>query len=302
MSFYSKNRRILRKIGVFMDYREKRIHGDRSLPIAVYETRPDSYRYHMNLHWHPEHEIIYVQSGTFSLRLNDQPFVLREGDVAFASGGTLHFGVPKDCFYTCVLVNLPLLFSSSDACYEISESIQSGKILPSMYLGDKNSVFAALCEQMIAVRRERTDGYPFLIKGLLLSFFGEILKQQKYIVMSDKITAKETTFGRLRLAISYIEANYASNIRLEELAQEANLSPNHFCKCFKALSGMTPFAYIIQHRLTKAAHALRTTDMTVTETALSCGFNDVSHFIRLFRRQFGKTPNQYRHRNTGAKE
>lgn len=279
-----------------MDYREKRIHGDRSLPIAVYETAPDRYRYLMNLHWHPEHEIIYVQSGSLALRLNDQSFLLREGDVAFVVGGTIHSATPKDCHYTCVLVNLPLLLSTSDACLETVERIQSGAISIFPYLGGKGSPFSALCEQMIAISRERSDAYPFLIKGFLFSFFGAVLAERKYVNTTDLRDTQKNSFGRLRFAVSYIEKSYASSIHLSDLAREANMTPNHFCKCFKTISGMTPFEFILQYRLTKALHALRTTDMSVTELALACGFNDASYFIRLFRRQFGETPNQYRRR------
>jgi len=282
-----------------MDYREKRIHGDRSLPIVVYETAPDRYRYLMNLHWHPEHEIIYVQNGSLALRLNDQSFLLREGDVAFVAGGTLHSAVPKDCHYTCVLVNLPLMLSSSDACTETVEKIQNNAISISPYLGGKGSSFARLCEQLISISRERSEAYPFLIKGLLFSFFGTLLAEKKHENATENRDAQKNSFGRLRFAVSYIEKSYASNIHLSDLAREANMTPNHFCKCFKTISGMTPFEFILQYRLTKALHALRTTDMSVTELALACGFNDASYFIRLFRRQFGETPNQYRRRISG---
>ena len=58
-----------------MDYREKIVHGDEGLPFAVYSVTPSHVRYHMELHWHPEHEILFVQDGTFSLRLNDTVYL-----------------------------------------------------------------------------------------------------------------------------------------------------------------------------------------------------------------------------------
>ena len=64
-----------------MDYREKIVHGDEGLPFAVYSVTPSHARYHMELHWHPEHEILFVQDGTFSLRLNDTVYLLHPGDV-----------------------------------------------------------------------------------------------------------------------------------------------------------------------------------------------------------------------------
>ena len=72
------------------------------------------------------------------------------------------------------------------------------------------------------------------------------------------------------------------------------MTPNHFCRCFKAATGLTPFSYLTRYRLSKAQYALRSTDLPVTGVALDCGFNDVSHFIRLFRESCGMTPLQFR--------
>ncbi len=272
-----------------MDLREKRIHGAPDLPVAVYETSPGGHRYFMDLHWHPEHEIVHVESGELALRFNGQAIRLVRGDTALIPGGTIHTAQPTNCRYACILTHLPLLLGRDDACREAVDRLQSGELLPLSYLGDQDSVFSRLCREMLAAYREGGLAYPLRIKGLLLTFFGSILAEGQYVQRD----AHEDSFGRLKPAVAYMEEHYSGNLRLSDIADHANMTPNHFCKCFKALSGMTPFAYITRYRLKKARHALQTTDMNVTETALACGFNDISHFIRLFRQEYGVTPKQF---------
>lgn len=277
-----------------MDFREKIVHGNEAMPIAIYPITPEHIRYRMNLHWHPEHEILYMQSGTLHLRLNDTFYPLKAGDTVFFPGGTIHSAEPKDCRYTCILVNLPEMMKKSDACMEFVNRIQNGTVRVRTLLDHGDGQFAELCEKMIALDQQRPDGYPFLMKGLIFSFFGTVLNQKCYAEGETAERSWKILSGRMKPAIRHMETNYSATIRLDELAQLVNMTPNYFCKCFRDVTGQTPIGYLMRYRLTRAQYALKTTDLTVTETALECGFNDVSHFIRMFREIYGVTPKQYR--------
>ena len=63
---------------------------------------------------------------------------------------------------------------------------------------------------------------------------------------------------------------------------------------FRQITGRTPIDYLNYYRVECAAELLCSTSDSVTEVALACGFGDVSYFGRLFRRQKGKTPGEYR--------
>ena len=81
---------------------------------------------------------------------------------------------------------------------------------------------------------------------------------------------------------------------LDELARCSHMSSGHFSRMFKAVTGKTVKQYINELRLSKAAGLLKNTDMTVTETAIYCGFSDSNYFSRLFKRTYDKTPCEYR--------
>ena len=163
-----------------MDYREKIVHGDEGLPFAVYSVTPSHVRYHMELHWHPEHEILFVQDGTFSLRLNDTVYLLHPGDVVLICGGTIHSGEPEACVYTCFLVNSGLMMKKEDACMDFFRRTENGSLQILPRLSDHSPVFATLCRQMCEVYRAGGEAYPFRIKGLIFEFWGQIAEQKLY--------------------------------------------------------------------------------------------------------------------------
>ena len=277
-----------------MDYREKTIHGDRNLPVHIVRLHPEHIRYRMNLHWHPEHEILYVQSGALTIKLNETVYELRTGDVLFIQGGTLHSAKPEDCRYDCILVELPHLVSANDGCMRFADRLREEEIRVDEYLGNAKSPYAALCRNLLTLDDKDPDSYSFLIRGILYEFFGRILKEKRY----QQSVAGQKNFrnlsGKMKAAITFIEKNYSSSIHLSDIAAEAEMSDGHFTRSFRAVTGVTPFDYLTHYRLSKAQYALTSTDMSVTEIALECGFNSTSYFISCFRNAYGISPGQYR--------
>lgn len=277
-----------------MDYREKIVHGNEELPVAIYNITPKHIRYHMDVHWHPEHEILLVCEGSIRVRLNETTYHLTKDDVLFIPGGTIHSAEPENCHYSCILTNLSLLVKKSDACMPYAERISSGEVTVHTKLSESDPHFAQLCHEMLDVHQAGSEGYPFEIKGLIHLFFGRIFRMGYYTKQATDKNASRKLSGRMKNVITYIQEHYNSPLRLDMLAALVNLSPNHFCRSFRSITGQTPFEYIQAYRLSKARYALISTEMTVTEVALECGFNDTSHFIRLFREAYGTTPKQFR--------
>ena len=77
----------------------------------------------------------------------------------------------------------------------------------------------------------------------------------------------------------------------------AGRSHEHVCRTCKTFTGLTPSEYINQIRIEFAAHLLRSDERSIDDVVEACGFDNNSYFYRLFRRQYGTTPRQYRLRN-----
>jgi YesN/AraC family two-component response regulator len=95
-------------------------------------------------------------------------------------------------------------------------------------------------------------------------------------------------------AFRYIEKNLSHEITLDDIAKEANLSKYHFCRLFKKRVGMTPLRFATFMRIEKAKELLKKDDHNISTAAATVGFNDISSFIKQFKRLTGMTPSSYR--------
>ncbi|MFM0740157.1 AraC family transcriptional regulator [Paraburkholderia xenovorans] len=101
---------------------------------------------------------------------------------------------------------------------------------------------------------------------------------------------------RLRRAIDFIEANLANPIGLAEVAASTGLTRMHFAAQFRSTTGFSPHAYLLRRRLDHAQMLLRSSEFSVLNVALSCGFNSHAHFTAVFKRMLGEPPNVWRTR------
>lgn len=92
----------------------------------------------------------------------------------------------------------------------------------------------------------------------------------------------------------YIEVHLDREIRLEELAAIANLSPTYFCRRFKQSTGFAPHQYIIRRRVARAQQLLQQKKIPLVDVALRCGFGNQSLLNRHFKRITGLTPGSVR--------
>jgi AraC-like DNA-binding protein len=100
--------------------------------------------------------------------------------------------------------------------------------------------------------------------------------------------------GRVHEALDRIESACRDPLPLAELANSAGLSPFHFLRVFRRVTGTTPHQYLVGARLRLAIRMLLDTRRPVTEIAYDVGFQDLSNFVRTFHRTVGCSPGAYR--------
>jgi AraC family transcriptional regulator len=98
----------------------------------------------------------------------------------------------------------------------------------------------------------------------------------------------------LRLAREYLEANFLRPLSLAEIAATAGVHRVHLSREFRRYFSSTVGEYLRRKRIEHACHLVSTTNVPLSEVAMTCGFSDQSHFSATFRRQVGITPARFR--------
>ena len=91
-----------------------------------------------------------------------------------------------------------------------------------------------------------------------------------------------------------MEENFAYNLKLEDFAKLCQMSLSKFKKSFREHYKTTPGLWLKQRKLDLAAHRLLHTDLPINQVSFECGFEDPSHFTRVFKQFYKTTPLQYR--------
>ena len=99
---------------------------------------------------------------------------------------------------------------------------------------------------------------------------------------------------RVARVLEYMNARYMEPLSLDQLAAEVCVSPFHFAQMFKKSVGVTPHRYLVNIRMNAASEMLGSTDGSILEIALACGYQNAAHFTAAFQKRFSQSPSAYR--------
>lgn len=104
---------------------------------------------------------------------------------------------------------------------------------------------------------------------------------------------------RLGPVVQYIGRHLDRPLTIRELADQACMSESNFYRAFRLAFGQTPVDFINRQRVVRAEQLLRTTDQPLLAISRACGFRHLTYFMKVFRREMGLPPAQYRKQNAG---
>lgn len=277
----------------YLEYQERRKQGTFDFPIAVYHVDERHPRYQMVYHWHFECELIRIIRGNFPLTVNNRLYHLHEGDIVFIQDGMLHGGMPDNCIYESLVFDMKLLLKDNHICKNQIEAIMNHELFIHQILPGENAFLRQITDTLFQAMYAKYSGYEFMVQGSLYLLIGFILEHKLYSLRSKEKEQVSYRLKQLKQVLRYIEDHYAEEITLETLASIAGMNPKYFCRFFRQITQRTPIDYVNYYRIECAREQLSTTDMTITDAALNCGFNDISYFIKIFKKYMGVTPKQY---------
>lgn len=278
-------------------YLETIQRGTPDLPFACYSfCYGDPGRIAASTHWHPEQEILYVQTGALEVMIGKNTLIVREKEICFVPPDALHSVVvhSPDTKYYALVFSYSLLTLPESHFFQISitEPLKDGRLVFPAILDNEDprySTVAKALDQMCLCDKAEPN-YKFVIFQALITL---------YSVLQDALVPADTMDGAthnraVKNCLDYMHAHYSQRITLEQLAKLVHLHPNYLCKLFKTYTGQTAFQQLIRIRLENAARLLEKSRCSVSQAAEQCGFESVSFFSRKFKQVMGCSPKEYR--------
>jgi AraC family transcriptional regulator len=140
--------------------------------------------------------------------------------------------------------------------------------------------------------RQQTDA--LFVEGIQVALAAHLLGHYTIDRWRPAEKAPSLDPRRLQRVLDFIEASLKADIRLDELAAQACLSPFHFSRLFREATGLSPHRYVIDRRVQAARQELARNNLSLVEIALEFGFGSQANFTRVFRKATSLTPGQYR--------
>ena len=272
--------------------------GTFDFPIELYYVDPSHPRYEMPFHWHMEHELILVLQGVLRLSVEGEAFELAPGDCMLIADGAIHGGTPEGCIYECLVFDLERFLAGTPCGQRVALLTEGEARLEGKFPAGTQA--AAIVSQLFQAMETERPGYELTTMGLLWQLWGELLGQRLLGAAEPGPPRDIRRAQAVKNVLRRIRSSYGQPLTLEDLAAEAALEPKYFCRVFRQITGRTPINYLNYYRVECAAELLCTTQGSITDIALECGFGDVSYFSRMFRRYKGQTPGQYRRAHLAA--
>lgn len=235
-------------------------------------------------HLHDYYHMFMVRQGPLNFIIEDEACQLDKGAAILARPGVIH-GLKSE---------IPM-----GRVYELKFTVQSPSLksllesIPSQLPPD---AFAeGLVQELVAEScLQEPSGLTFM-NDYLLSLINYYSRHYGTSVHHATFSIDTSGFSPVSQKIAeYLEANYAREIPLHEIAEVVGFNKNYTCSMFKRDSGMTIGTCQTVIRIRKAAELISFSDMNLTQVANATGFTNLSHFNRIFKKVVGIPPGQYR--------
>ncbi|MGX7163089.1 AraC family transcriptional regulator [Enterococcus massiliensis] len=280
-------------------------HGHSLFPIAVHFTNHDENRKNMiHTHWHREMEILYISRGTMEVKIEENSYIAKEGDILFIPPNQLHGAVNyqgNQCAFFAIVFDSFFIESHSSDLIQQSY-IDSLIKIPSKHIlhaTNELSNISNLRKYVIKIIDEFALKEPFFelsLKANILFFLKNLYINGDKLFRYDEPTDNKNEINsyKCKKIVLYVEENYKNKITLNDVSRHIGFSKEHFCRFFKKNFRMSFFTYLNQMRIKKAEYLLLNTNLRIIDITLESGFEDPNYFTSVFKKETNMTPSEYR--------
>ncbi|WP_159721530.1 AraC family transcriptional regulator [Enterococcus sp. CSURQ0835] len=267
---------------------------DLSRPVLFYKggefSTKTAWR-HQSMFHQGDYELIYCLQGTLYLTVGEQNLTVQQHDLLIIPPFTKLVGFKDspavDFLWLHFFSQTPVKTLQQFPTEPLSQREKYQVVFPALFTAPDHKQTTILLHQLLTkannlLAEEEKD---FLLAAFLIRLFGSYLETTKQLATESPIeTVKE-----------WIRANISSDLTVTEIAEHAQLTPDHLTRLFKKYTGLTTLQYLNQQKIKVAQLLLMKTDLSIKEIAKAAYFNSDKVFMRQFKKEFGSSPTAYRH-------
>lgn len=248
------------------------------------------------LHYHPEYELTCILNGYGKRFVGDSVEEFRVGDLVLLGSNLPHFWRSDRDFY-----ENQSLFSEAIVIQFSVEFVENIiKNLPEF-----NSIYQLLKKSELGLKFNSNELIISQLEELnssknIIQFFqilNDLCKNPYQVLSSETIKPDEAENERMRRILEFTLEHFTEEININQVAEIAHLTVPSFCRYFKHRTRKTYIDYLNELRVSHARKLLITTELDVGQVGFESGFQNLSHFHRVFKKNTGLTPLSYRNRD-----
>jgi len=283
-----------------MDPIRKKFDSGSAFPFAYNYQDTKKPQSELPDHLHDWYELVYVYEGKGTFFIDQTFYEMHKGDIFAIPGNTIHRAFPdKDHPVTSTAIFFsPLLVQQASfgdtfsylGCFEQSKQ---SKIYQYPHSLAMQLNLESYLEHIQLELEHKKLGYRH---SVMLDVQHILLQLSRGTAADGSSSQTDSTTEPqwMKRILLYIDEHLEQNVGLASLSAKASISPAHFSRVFKQLTGMNITEYITTKRIIRAKQLLLETDNNISLIAESCGFESLPHFHRMFKRITRMTPAAYK--------
>lgn len=247
-------------------------------------------------HFHPEIELVYVNKGQGKRHIGNHLSYFNNSQLILLGSNLPHNGftdrLTSNGSETLIQFKPDFMgdkFLDTPEAYDIAQLFERGK---------KGILFKPETKKLVGPKIESLieyEGFERVLK--LLDILNDLSLSEDYSLLNADGYAFETKLQdstKIDIVYKHINSNFKDHIGLDEIADKVSMTVPAFCRYFKKATGKTFTKLVNEYRVVHATKLLSESQMTITDICFECGFNNFSHFNKLFNEFTGQSASTYR--------
>ncbi|MEF3078331.1 AraC family transcriptional regulator [Winogradskyella poriferorum] len=247
-------------------------------------------------HFHPEIELVYVNKGKGKRHIGNHLSYFNNSQLLLIGSNLPHNGFTDrlTVYGTETIVQFKPEFLGKHF-FDIPEMEK----INSLFERAKSGIlFGIPTKQKLGKKIEKLsekEGFKKIL--VLLEILHSLAKAEDYTILNAdgyRFETEPQDSAKIDTIFKHINENFKEHISLDEIADKVSMTVPAFCRYFKKVTGKTFTKLVNEYRVVHATKLLTESQMSITDISFECGFNNFSHFNKLFKEFTGKSASKYR--------